>query len=139
MTGELYINEKDAWATWGVNMGEGFLDAIDAPLPMKEYIEDESRLEHGIRIDTSIPKVDSREITLGFTITGSSETDYRSKKSAFQTELQNGSFTIRIPALGTQKYKMVYTGKSISYGLSLDRSFGHFTMKVTEPNPMDRE
>lgn len=139
MTGELYINEKDAWATWGVNMGEGFLDAIDAPLLMKEYIEDESRLEHGIRIDTSNPKVDSREITLGFTITGSSETDYRSKKSAFQTELQNGSFTIRIPALGTQKYKMVYTGKSISYGLSLDRSFGHFTMKVTEPNPMDRE
>ena len=29
MTGELYINEKDAWTTWGVNMGEGFLDAID--------------------------------------------------------------------------------------------------------------
>lgn len=139
MTGELYINEKDAWTTWGVNMGEGFLDAIDAPLPMKEYVEDESRLEDGIRIDTGNPKVDSREITLGFTIMGSSETDYRSKKSAFQTELQKGAFTIRIPALGTQKYKMVYTGKSISYGLSRRRGFGHFTMKCTEPNPADRE
>ena len=90
MTGELYINERDAWAVWGVNMAEGFLDTIDAPLPMKEYIEDESRLEDGIRIDTSNPKVDSREITLGFTITGNSETDYRSKKSAFQSELQKG-------------------------------------------------
>lgn len=139
MTGELYINEKDAWTTWGVNMGEGFLDAIDAPLPMKEYVEDESRLEDGIRIDTGNSKVDSREITLGFTIMGSSETDYRSKKAAFQTELQKGAFTIRIPALGTQKYKMVYTGKSISYGLSKSRDFGHFTMKCTEPNPADRE
>lgn len=139
MTGELYINERDAWAVWGVNMAEGFLDAIDAPLPMKDYVEDESRLEDGIRIDTSNPKVDSRDITLGFTITGNSETDYRSKKAAFQTELQKGAFTIRIPALGTQKYKMVYTGKSISYGLSHRRSFGRFTMKCTEPNPADRE
>ena len=95
MTGELYINEKDAYTTWGVNMGEGFLDAIDAPLPMKEYVEDESRLEDGIRIDTGNPKVDSREITLGFTIMGSSETDYRSKKAAFQTELQKGALARR--------------------------------------------
>lgn len=139
MKGELYINERDAWEIWGVNMGESFLDTIDAPLPMKEYIEDESRLEDGIRIDTSNPKVDSREMTLGITIMGSSETDYRSKKAAFQSELQKGSFTVRIPALGTQKYKLVYTGKSISYGLSKRRDFGHFTMKCIEPNPADRE
>lgn len=138
MTGELYINGKDAWTTWGVNMGEGFIDALDAPLPMKDYIEDESRLEHGKRVITDNARVDSRDITLGFTITGTSESDYRTKKSAFQTELQKGSFTVRIPALGTQVYKMLYTGKSISYGLSLNRSFGHFTMKATEPNPMDR-
>lgn len=138
MTGELYINGKDAWTTWGVNMGEGFIDALDAPLPMKDYIEDESRLEHGKRVITDNARVGSRDITLGFTITGTSESDYRTKKSAFQTELQKGGFTVRIPALGTQVYKMLYTGKSISYGLSLNRSFGHFTMKATEPNPMDR-
>lgn len=139
MTGELYINGKDAWATWGVNMGEGFLDAIDAPLQMKSYIQDESRLEDGVRIDTSNPKVASRDITLGFTIMGSSESDYRSKKAAFQAELQKGAFTVRIPALSSDTFKLVYTGKSISYGLSRRRDFGHFTMKCTEPNPADRE
>lgn len=139
MTGELYINDKDAWETWGVNMGDGFLDAIDAPLTMKDYIEDESRLEDGIRIDTSDPKVSSREITLGFTITGASKSDYRSKKSEFLKELQKGTFTINVPALGSQVYKMVYTGKSISYGMNISRTFGHFTMKATEPNPADRE
>ena len=138
MTGELFINGKDAWNTWGVNMGEGFLDAIDAPLQMKSYIQDESRLEDGVRIDISNPKVASRDVTLGFTIMGSSESDYRSKKAAFQAELQKGAFTVKVPALSSDTFKMVYTGKSISYGLSKRRDFGHFTMKCTEPNPKDR-
>ena len=49
MTGDLFINGKDAWGTWGVRMGDGFLDAIDGFNEMKDYIEDESRLEHGKR------------------------------------------------------------------------------------------
>ena len=80
MTGELFINNKDAWVTWGVNMADGFIDVIGAPLPMKDYIENESRLEHGKRVITDNAKIDSREITLGFTITGTSESDYRQKK-----------------------------------------------------------
>lgn len=139
MTGELFINGRDAWEIWGVNMGEGFIDAIDSPLPMKDYIEDESRLEHGKRVDTSNAKVDSRDITLGFTITGNSRSDYHSKKKAFQAELEAGEFTVKIPTLGNETYHFVYTGKSISYGLNLDGRFGHFSMKVTEPNPKNRE
>lgn len=139
MTGELYINGKDAWTTWGVNMGEGFLDSLDAPLQMKDYIENESRLEHGKRMITANAKVDSREITLGFTIMGTSTNDYRSKKKAFLDELQKGAFTIKVPELGEDVvYKMVYTGKSISYGVNIARTFGHFTMKAVEPNPADR-
>lgn len=139
MTGELFINGKDAWATWGVNMGDGFLDAIDAPLQMKEYIENESRLEDGKRVITTNAKIASREITLGFTLTGTSEEDYRAKKKAFEAELRTGSFTVNIPALGSDVYHLLYTGKSISYGLSLDRRLGHFTMKCEEPNPSNRE
>lgn len=139
MTGELYINGKDAWTTWGVNMGDGFLNSLDAPLQMKDYIENESRLEHGKRMITANAKVDSREITLGFTIMGTSANDYRSKKKAFLDELQKGAFTIKVPELGEDVvYKMVYTGKSISYGVNIARTFGHFTMKAVEPNPADR-
>lgn len=138
MTGELFINSKDAWDTWGVNMGEGFLDALDAPLQMKDYIENESRLEHGKRVIINSPKVASRDITLSFTIIGTNETDYRAKKKAFEMELQKGEFTINVPVLGTEVYKMVYTGKSVSYGMNIARTFGHFTMKATEPNPSDR-
>lgn len=138
MTGDLYINGKDAWDTWGVRMGDGFLDAIDGFNEMKDYIEDESRLEHGKRVITDNAKVDSREITLQFTIEGVSESDYRTKKKSFQTEMEKGAVNIKVPALGNEVYKLVYSGKSVSYGLSLDRCFGKVSSKFEEPNPMDR-
>lgn len=138
MTGDLFINGKDAWSTWGVRMGEGFLDAIDGFNEMKDYIENESRLEHGKRVITDNAKVDSREITLQFTIEGSSESDYRSKKKSFQIELEKGAVNIKVPVLGNEVYKLVYLGKSVSYGLSLDRCFGKVSSKFEEPNPMDR-
>ena len=139
MTGQLFINNKDAFTTWGVRMGSGFLDALDGFLPMKDYIENDSRLEHGKRMITTNAKVASRDITLEFTIEGNSETDYRTKKRAFQQELQAGAFTIKVPVLGTDVYHLVYTGKSASYGLSISRRFGKISAKFTEPNPMDRE
>lgn len=138
MTGDLFINGKDAFSTWGVRMGDSFLDAIDGFNEMKDYIENESRLEHGKRVITDNAKVDSREITLQFTIEGSSESDYRSKKKAFQTELEKGAVNIKVPVLGNEVYKLVYLGKSISYGLSPDRCFGKVSSKFEEPNPMDR-
>ena len=134
MSGDLIINDRDALTTWGVRMGDGFLDAIE----MKDYIEDESRLEHGKRVITENAKVDSREVTLQFTIEGNSENDYRSKKKAFQTELEKGAVNIKVPALGDEIYKLIYLGKSISYGMSSDRCFGKISCKFQEPNPMDR-
>lgn len=138
MTEELIINNKDAWSSWGVRMGDGFLDAIDGFNQMKDYIENESRLEHGKRVITDNAKVASREITLQFTIEGNSESDYRTKKKAFQIELEKSDVNIKIPALGNEVYKLVYLGKSISYGMSLDRCFGKISSKFCEPNPTNR-
>lgn len=138
MNEDLIINGKDAWTTWGVRMGEDFLNVIDSFNEMKDYIENESRLEHGKRVITVNTKVASREVTLQFTIEGSSESDYQTKKKSFQKELEKGSVNIKVPALGTDVYKLIYLGKSISYGLSRDRCFGKVSSKFCEPNPMDR-
>ena len=138
MTGDLKINNKDAWTTWGVRMGDGFLDIIDGFNEMKEYIENESRLEHGKRVITENAKVASRQITLQFTIEGDSESDYRTKKKYFQAELERGTVNIKIPALANEVYKLVYLGKSVSYAMSSDRCFGKVSAKFEEPNPMNR-
>lgn len=138
MTGELYINSKDAWTEWGINMGDGFLDAIDAFAPMKDYIENDSRLEHGKKVITSIAKVASRELTLHFTIKGDTASDFRTKRKAFETELQAGSVTVKVPSIGNDVYKLIYLGKSISYGMNTARTFCTISAKFEEPNPTDR-
>lgn len=138
MTGELFINGKDAWTEWGVNMGEGFISALDSFVPMKDYIENESRLEHGKRVIVSNPKMASREMTLRFTIKGSSESDYRAKRKAFETELQKINVLIKVPAIGEETYHLLYLGKSVSYALNLSRTFSTMSSKFEEPNPMNR-
>ena len=135
MKNELLINNKDAYATWGVRIGDGFLDAIGASAPMKEFIENKSRLEHGKRVIINNPKVDERELTLSFTLEGSSQADYQTKKKAFFDELYKGAVDIQVPANSDEIYHLIYLGKSITYGQTLDRTFGKCSMKFCEPNP----
>ena len=138
MKGDLLINGKDAWETWGVNMGEDFLNVIDGFAPMKDFIENESRLEHGKRMIYAEPRVASRDLTLSFTIKGENEGDFRAQRKAFEAELYNGRIEVSIPALGEDIYKLTYLGKSVSYAMNVARTFCTISAKFEEPNPMDR-
>lgn len=136
--GNLLINGKDALQEWGVRMGTGFLDAIDVPCQMKEYIENDSRLEHGKRVITNNPKIAARILTLPFTIHGDTESDYQTKKKAFYDELYKGKLDIQIPIVSDEVYHLVYTGGSTSYAQNRQRTFCKFSVKFQEPNPSNR-
>lgn len=138
MKNELIINGKDAFLEWGVRMGDNFLDAIGGEAPMKEFIENKSRLEHGKRVITTNPKLDERELTLAFTIEGSTRSDYQAKKKAFYEELRKVEITIQVPKNSDEVYHLLYTGKSFSYTQSLDRKFGRINCKFCEYNPSNR-
>ena len=116
-------------------MGEDFLDVLGASSPMKEFIENKSRLEQGKRVIINNPKVDEREITLSFTIEGNSQSDYQAKKKAFFEELYKGAVDIQVPANSNEIYHLIYLGKSVTYAQSLDRTFGKISAKFNEPNP----
>ena len=135
---DLFINTQDAYTTWGVRMGEGFLDVLGASSPMKEFIENKSRLEHGKRVIINDPKIDEREITLSFTIEGNSQSDYQAKKKAFFEELYKGVVDIQVPANSNEIYHLIYLGKSVAYAQSLDQTFGKISAKFNEPNPANR-
>lgn len=135
---ELLINNKNAYTTWGVRMGDKFLDTIGASSPMKEFIENKSRLEHGKRVIVNNPKLDERDITLSFTIEGNFQSDYQAKKKAFFDELYKGTVDIQVPANSSEIYHLIYLGKSITYAQNLDRTFGKISMKFNEPNPDNR-
>ena len=135
---DLLINGRDAFQVWGVRMGDNFLDSLGASVPMKEFIENKSRLEHGKRIITTNPKLDEREITLAFTLEGNSQSDYQTKKKAFFEELYKGVIDIQIPANNSDIYHLIYLGKSVTYAQSLDRTIGKVSAKFCEPNPASR-
>ena len=137
MTGDLFINNQDAYTTWGVNMGEDFLESFLTPSPMKAYIENKSRLENGKQVDTTNAKVDERDVQVTITLEGSSQADYLSKYESFVTELYKGPILMKVPAL-KKVYHLTYDSsptKMGNYGLC----FGKFTLKFNEPNPANRD
>ncbi|MFK1938452.1 hypothetical protein ACIXFQ_18870 [Bacteroides fragilis] len=74
--GEFYINNKDTYTTWGISMDTSSLSSLMTPPPMKDFIENKSRLEHGKRVITSNPKIDERNITLTFNLTAKNEEQF---------------------------------------------------------------
>lgn len=142
---DLLINNQDALQTWGVRMGDNFLDALNTPSEMKAYITNESRSEHGRQIITnnakgeSLARVKHRDITLSFTITGNTQSDFQIKKNAFLEELMKGDVTIAVPKDNANVYHLVYSGRGQSYSQNIDRTFCKFTAKFEEPNPTNRD
>jgi hypothetical protein len=138
MEKELYINNKDAYLEWGVNMGEGFINSLCAPASLKEHISNESRLEDGKRVIVS-NRLESREFILPFTITGLDPEEYKTKKDRFLSELYEGNLEVQVPSLGDEVYHLIYLGKSVSFSQNVERTFCKLSVKVEEPNPANRK
>lgn len=136
MLGDLYINSQDAWGQWKVAMGDGFIENLLLPAGMKDYIENESRLENGKKVVFNSPKVASREVTLTFNIHGDTTSEYLSNYKAFVSALQAGKVTVRVPAVG-MTFTLVYK-KSTSFNIGRARMDSSLAVKFEEPDPTAR-
>lgn len=137
---ELRINKIDTiYEHFGVKMGEGFLDALTEPLSLKDYIQNESRLEHGKRVIVDAnPKIASRDLLLDFTIEGNTPADFRTKKNSFLEMMYKGMITLQVPQESEDVYHLIYRGKGSEYGMNPMRTFCHMILKFEEPNPTRR-
>ncbi len=131
---DLLINGKNALSEWGVRMGDGFLDALWELAPLKDYITNDSTLEDGVQYENRIPKVNERNVSLTFTIEGSSKSDFLNKKKAFQAELYGGDVAICVPSDSDNVYHLKYKS-GVSYAQNLTRTFCKVAAKFTEPKP----
>lgn len=137
---ELRINGSSTiYQDYGVRMGEGFLDALTEPLSLKENVENESRLEHGKRVVVEeTPKIQSREVLLDFTISGSTPADFRAKKKAFLALMYKGVVSVQVPQESEDVYHLIYRSKGSEYSMNAQRTFCHMILKFEEPNPTHR-
>lgn len=141
---DLLINGLDAYANYGVRPGEGFIDALFAPAPLKEFIENKSRLQDGVRVVVANPKQDARDLTLTFTLESTSVPtedkptgNYRENYNAFISELMKGSVSLKMPPLGEETYYLIYQ-KSTSFAMNMARTASKISVKFLEPDPTYR-
>lgn len=106
------------------------------PPPMKDYIEDESRLEHGKRVITEGAKVAGREVTLTLSLFAGDETAFYSHLNAFCTELEKATLDIELECQAGTIYKCIY--KQCSQFTQYNGRLAKFSLKLEEPNPKDR-
>lgn len=136
MKGELYINGKDAYKTWGISMDDTSLSELMTPPANKAFIENESRLQHGKRVVTANPKLDQRNLTLQINLTATTETQFFARYSGFCRELATGLLHIKTKYQPGVVYKTIYL--SCSQFSQFMRGIGKFSLKLCEPNPTDR-
>lgn len=136
MKGELYINGKDAYQTWGISMDDTSLSELMTPPANKAFIENESRLQHGKRVVTANPKLDQRNLTLQINLTATTETQFFARYSGFCRELATGLLHIKTKYQPGVVYKTIYL--SCSQFSQFMRGIGKFSLKLCEPNPTDR-
>lgn len=134
--GEFYINGKDTYTTWGISMDTSSLSSLMTPSPMKEFIENKSRLEHGKRVVTSSPKVDERSLTLTFNLTAKSEEQFFARYNSFCEELATGVLHIKSKYQPNVVYKTTYI--SCNQFTQFMRGIAKFSLRLVEPNPKDR-
>lgn len=135
---ELIINGQDAWATYGIKMGSGFLDALEADADNKDYITNSVRAEHGTRVVPIRPKKAERNVTLEFVVVGKNHNDYNSKMSVFNSLMDNGFVTIQVPASKEDVYRLYCTRKSSSYSRGKGGAIGKKSIKFVEYDPTKR-
>ena len=138
---------RNGYDYYHVRMGQGFIDALEASLQLKDPIENESRKEHGTRTLVSLKK-SKRVITLKFNIHGATRAEFMENKKRFENILYNGLVDIIVNdpdhyylSYGHYTdgvYHLIYTGKSVTYHHSYNGKFGVWTGQFIEPNPANR-
>lgn len=129
----------DANEVYGVRMGDGFIEALRAPVQIKDLVENENRNQHGKRVIKTNIKLSSREVTLTFRIIEDSQQAMNDSYNKFINLLYGVFFDIKIPKVSEDIYHLRYLGKSTSYGHNLARTSCMITAKFEESNPYDRE
>lgn len=133
MTGELFINGKDAYSTWGISMDDTSLSSLMTPPPMKDYIQSKSRSEHGKRVITDNAKIDERNLTLQINLTARDKAAFFANYLSFCNELAKGAIDIKTKYQPDVVYRTIYI--SCNQFSQFVQGIGKFILKLVEYNP----
>ena len=137
ITNQLYINGKNAYTTWGVCMDDTALSALMTPAPNKEFISNKYRNKDGKHVIKHNPRLDERDITIGFNMIANDEETFLYNYAKFCEEvLATGELTIWTSFQPNVWYRCIYT--SCTQFSQFIRQMAKFSLKLNEPDPSNR-
>lgn len=137
LKGQLYINGKDAYLTWGIFLDETALSALMTPAPNKEFISNKYRSKDGKSVIKHNPRLDEREITLPFNMTAKDSDTFMMNYARFCEEvLAKGELVICTRFQPNVWYRCIYL--SCTQFSQFIQEMAKFSLKLNEPDPSDR-
>ena len=133
MTGELFVNGKDAWDIWGVSMCVGCLETLLTPVPLYGGIGSESTPRSEKEL---FPKYGERDLFLDIRIDGETREEYLQNYADFTSELQKGLLVFHAPAIKST-YKLIYN-RAPKFISNVGETFSEATFRFNEPDTSDR-
>lgn len=137
--GQLFINNIDVYEEYGISMDNNALSTLMTPPSKKGWITNEVRDEDGVRYvgGTYSPKKQSRDISITFNLSASSEEEFFSRYNSFcQDILEEGVLNIRTSFQPNVVYRCIY--ESCTQFTQFRRCMAFFNLKLIEPNPSNR-
>lgn len=137
MTGQLFINGKDVYTTWGAILEDGGINTLLGSEAMKPYTENENREITGKEVLIKNPQVEARSFVLTFSfIRDSILTDFNN----FFAELRGGRLVdnrikpilFNVPAL-SKTYELIYEARTSV--VQLNMKIMKVSVKFNEPQP----
>lgn len=127
----------DIYETYGVSFLKGSYLTFLKKSASKGFVENDSRLEHGVQMVTNpdYAKYSKRTVSVSLLMEASSASQFSSRFEAFQDKIMQGLFYLKIPSI-CRVFKLVYSDLKIKQ--EYRRNFATFTLEMTEPNPQDR-
>lgn len=137
-TGEVFINDLDAFENWGISFTDKSISTLMEPEPLKNPVENKSTTRDGklIRKEDQ-PKVDERDLTLAVQLYARNRTELFSRLKSFKTELKKRRIVIRTEYEPGVYYRCDY--QSCTQYTSFHRGLATFSLKLNEPNPNNRD
>lgn len=136
MVGTLTINGFDAYTKWGVVFGDGSLNALMTPAPVKAAIENKSRIIDGKQVIPS-GKLDARDVSLTLYIRAENQTQFNQRLAAFITAIRQGIITLKTKFEPEVVYRLMYL--SCTQFTQCRGRLGKFVVRFNEPNPVNRQ
>lgn len=130
----------DMYDTYGISLSDGAISRLMTPPPMKEAIENKSRLQHGKRVvrDDAYVKTDERTVSLEIHLTAPNKALFWSRYASFCSDfLSKGFFDIYHADIGSGTiFRMTYI--DCEEFSEFQQQIGKFMLVLNEPDPDNR-